>query len=421
MQWYYDLEKRLIPDFFTAATSVVPEVGLVELELLNGHVQVFIPRKITRAERKGIESAIEDRGRRLMPDVPEWPVFVPPPRPYTYRSHLDPSPMVLLPFKNPDSIVVFDISVDHILSLRNAERLITDQSPQFTYTVAFALGGVSILERVSGNAFEVVRPLDPRQTPAAMDNFSNRFHLFPGLLWSHTDCEPKILSDWLASIPRGSSVFIFDTGRSGNGPRRAEKVLREKIREGVPVAPSRIHVLGIVDRPDEYQRPVDEVLTTKQGNSIHYTLGYSYVDRMLSEDCRTLLGHDSLREKGTLTPVRDSGVIRIVDNDGRPIHVIASTSTATVYSRLMHEAERGLEPEVRVPLSVEREKAMATRILLDVRSDCYNQLSNACDLRLIDEKMFNNECKRVASLYEKAVATYPKERWDFEEKRIFKY
>lgn len=419
MEWYYELEEKLLPTLVEVARSNISDVRHAELDFMNRNVQLVVPNKVKRQTIKDVETAIMHAGNELIPEATEWPIFIPLPPQHTYTSHLGTSPRVIRQFGRPESVVVYDIPFEHILSMREAERIITKASKDFQYTVAFALGGISILGRLSKMEFEKVMPMDPFSVPDAAEDFSRRFHLFPGLQWKGTDGK-EIFLDWLSKIPGGYEILIFDTGTSGNGPRQVVNLLRDSVSEEITIQAGSVHLIAVVDREDKEQKAVDEIFTTKDGNKIHVTLNYERVERMLSEDCQRLLGHDSIRSYGYVQPVRDNCVVRLLNGTGRPIHVIASTCTSGVYSAMMIEAEKEPDESIRVTLSPEGEKAMVEKILADARWHEYIQLGNASGLDMITEERYRAEHEAMMRRYESALNRYPSERWDFKKKKIVK-
>jgi hypothetical protein len=418
MSWYDEVEERYRPALLEAALSANRDVQHLELDFLNGDVVITLSRRLMKDERRAIQETTEQAGHHHWPHVSDWPIRIPPPQTRTYRSHLVETPRVFRPFGNPETIVVFDVPVGHIIGMREAEQIIASNASEFRFVASFALGGISIAARQSQIEFEACRPANPIEVPAAADAF-DRYHVFPGLLWSETSREAEAFLTWLEGLDSDSTVLAFDTGSSGNGVRRVFNVIENAVRQGRRIKVRHVHLLGVVDRRDEEQVVRDERLRQDGSEGLRLSLAYHHVDRMLSEDCQHFLGYASARKLGFVSPLRDAAIVRILNDEGGVQQIVASTRSANIFSALMSEPERS-PPGEGGALTAEVEKAMATEILEDSWRNEKYQLHNAWAWKLINDDEYSGRCRELEHRFSAAIRDYPRLRWDFDRKQVIR-
>ncbi|NLX97808.1 MAG: hypothetical protein GXY83_16720 [Rhodopirellula sp.] len=416
MKWMNRLEEALLPPMFQAASEVCDRVRHVELDLVNQNVLVVPVERQNSESRRRIEQAIDATGRRILPTVTDWPVWVPPPPQYTFTTHLYTGPRLHRPFGQPEHLFVFDIEMQELLGLREGESTLAEMAREHKYVATFALGGASALARLSMAEWDEAMPANPFEAPAVLDQFAKRFHLLPGLGWSNTDAEERQFISWLAGLEVGTSLFMFDTGSKGNGPRAAANAIRNAAATGQPIGPARIRIVGLVDDRDPAQERVEEDHDTPVGRT-RLTVEYIHVPRLLSEDCQVLLGHERNRKLGYILPLRNAAIFRVFDDTGHRISVVASSGASDVFRALMTNAPAA--PAVTSePLTDARERAMVKYIHDYTRRGELNDLQVAFEWGLLIREQYENEYRGTLARYQASLKNYPNRKWDFAKKLV---
>lgn len=418
MAWYTPLEEELLPTLRQAAECVSGNVSFVELDYVNADIRVITTHRVDPHERALIEQAIREQLGQCGLNT-DCPIHVTRPDQLSFTSHMTKRPHATRPLQANGNVMRFDIDVEQLLALREAEAQLRSEAEQASVTVAFALGGTSTLVRLSQLEFEQRRPSDPREVPAFTDEFVKRYHLFPGLGWDKQLEVPKLFGHWLESLPATDKVLIFDTGSKGNGPRAILNLLEEVIPQSQQVAVDWISIVGIIDGTDNAQQEKDIELVSAAGRKIRVRIRYLRVPRVLSEDCEMLLGYDRNRALGYLLPLRDTAVFRLVDEQGRCLQIRGTDNASQTYQTLMSAA---LEQPKRggQPLTADVEKAIVAQ-LIDVTADIESHDLLGCyEMGLIGQADFERESAGIKARFAAALARYPNAQWCFSSKEVLR-
>ena len=418
MRWQQSLEEKLIPALQTAAVNVTKYVQSVGLDFLNGDVLVVTSTWPPNEVRAAVRAAVQETGRAVRPDVEHWPVHIRRPHSYPFTPHAVIAPRALIPTLRPEAMPVFDIPLVTLMELRSSEQRIREMGADFDYVVTFAAGGTSAVSRWSWLHWDSLPRMHPVDVPAALESFAQCYHLFPGLGWSKTDREADQFLEWLGQRPEPTRVFIFDTGTKGNGPRTAYNVLVERIERADDFRPSVIKIVGLVDGNDPDQQEGVHWIRRPNGRPVKIEIRYVYVDRVLSEDCQAIMGYGTNRKLGYLLPLRNNAVVRLLDEEGQVVHVLATTALASAFHGLMTNEPREAMPEIAQRLTPERERAMVETILGIAKNDENIRLHEAWAWGLIDDRVYRGERRGIERRYRLALERYPRDRWDFEKKEF---
>jgi hypothetical protein len=416
MAWYTPLEEELLPTLRQAADSASGNVSFVELDYVNADIRVIATNRVDQQERAMIEQAIREQLGRCGLNT-DCPIHVTRPGQLSFTSHMTKRPHATRPLQANGNVMRFDIDVQQLLALREAEAQLRSEAEQAAVTVTFALGGTSTLVRLSQLEFEQRRPRDPRDVPDFTDEFVKRYHLFPGLGCDKRLEIPPLFGQWLERLPATDKVLIFDTGSKGNGPRAILNLLKEVIPQSQQLAVDLISIVGIVDSTDSSQQEKDVKLGTGAGREVHIRIRYLRVPRVLSEDCEILLGYHQNRELGYLLPLRDTAVFRLVDGGGRCLQIRGTDNASQTYQTLMSAALR--QPSGRgQPLTAELERAIVAQ-LIEMTADIESHDLQGCyEMGLIGQQDFQRERAGIKARFAAALARYPNAQWCFSTKEV---
>lgn len=416
MPWYSALEEELLPMLRQAADSVSANVSFVEFDYVNADIRVITIHRVDQEERALIEQAIREQVSRCGLGT-DCRIHVTRPSQLTFTSQMTKRPHATRPFQTNGNVIRFDIDLEQLLALRDAEFRLRSEAEQAAVTVAFALGGTSTLIRLSQLEFEERSPRDPREVPAFVDELAKRYHLFPGLGWDKHLEIPTLFRGWMESLPATHKVLIFDTGSKGNGPRAILNLLEDVIPESEQLAADSISIVGIVDGTDSAQQEKDIELVTGAGRKIGIQIRYLRVPRVLSEDCEILLGYNRNRALGYLLPLRDTAVFRLVDGQGQCLQIRGTNNASQTYQDLMSAALE--QPSGRgQPLTADVEKAIVAQ-LIEVTADIESHDLQGCyEMGLIGRKDFERESAGIKPRFAAALARYPNAKWCFSSKAV---
>jgi len=416
MAWYTALEEELLPRLRQAVDSVSGDVSFVEFDYINADIRVITTHRVDRSERALIEQAIREQLGRSGSRT-DCPIHVTPPGQLSFTSHMTKRPHATRPLQANGNVMRFDIDLEQLLALREAESQLRSEAEQASATVTFALGGTSTLVRLSQLEFEQRRPPDPREAPAFTDEFVKRYHLFPGLGWDQQLEIPQLFGRWLESLPATNKVLIFDTGSKGNGPRAVLNLLEEVIPQLQQLAVDVISIVGIVDGTDSAQQEKDIELATRAGPTVRVRIRYLRVPRVLSEDCEMLLGYDRNRTLGYLLPLRDTAVFRLVDEQGRCLQIRGTDNASQTYQTLMSAALEQPRDQGQ-PLTVDVEKAIVASLIDDTADIESHDLQGCYEMGLIGKADFKRESAGIKARFAAALARYPNAQWCFSSKEV---
>jgi hypothetical protein len=351
----------------------------------NQGIRVVTRGRTPRDLRRAIEGEVEKVGRSEFRGVGSWPVVVSSPELIPYTHHLELRSPVYCPNLSARAILEFDVTIEQLRGMRRGEAEVVGAAAGCDYVATFALGGVSMLSRVSHNAWSIVDPHDPRRCRAAMTEFSGRFHLLPALNWPDNQYGPDYLRNWLAGLAPRSRLLVFDTGHDGGGVRAAANIIREAIRDGLQIGPSTIMVLGIVDRRlPEKQVESDDYCPSPSGRSFRLSVVYKYVPSVVTEDCNALLGYQRSKDQTAILPVRRPALFSLTDRNRVPVRVVGTTSPVNIYDDFMGDVADRFR--IRVPSTREASRRVVTKLLDAAGSIEANDIKAAHDWGLLDRK-----------------------------------
>lgn len=412
--WYHELEDRLLPLAFEAASKASPHVGHVELRLENGSIKVVMLQRPTPEDQRRIANSVKRKLRGQVADTKKLRIQVTRGFRMMYTMHLKARTQVPRVFQTLQSLIMFQVTASEILGLRTVYDDLVSRSATHDFVATTALGGVPGLLHIVESVEDRDRPEDINEWEAFYDQMRSRFHLFPGLLWSDTTAEAEQLFAWLQSLPSGCSVLLFDTGTDGNGVRRMSNCVQERLSVDEDFGPARITVIGVVDGRNERQKNERSNLRHASGQTV-LTVTYHHVPKVLTEDCQQLLGYDSMRRELMFQSLRSNAVVELVTDDGQHIQTVGAMSGASALRRLIRQHPVGKASSSNDSDGVNR--FLAGMILHASLKSEWEMLRNAVEYGLIDEVTANNEAvsaeKRAKAVFEKNAFA----EWDFTKKR----
>lgn len=402
LAWYHELEDRLLPLAFEAASRVSPHVCHVELRLENGSIKVVVFQRPTPEEQKVITNSIKRTLRGQVADTKKLRIQVTRGFRSMYTMHLKARTQVPKVFQSLQKLTMFNVTASEILGLRTVYDDLVRRSTAHDFVATTALGGVPGLLHIVESVEDHERPEDINEWGPFYDQMRHRFHLFPGLLWSDTPAEADQLFAWLRSLPSGCSVLLFDTGTDGNGVRRMSNCVRERMSVDENLGPAQITIIGVVDGRNERQAKERVKLRHASGQTV-LTLDYRHVPKVLTEDCQQLLGYDSMRRELMFQSLRSNAVVELVSDDGRHIQTVGAMSGASALRRLIRQHPVGQAADSNDAADVNR--FLAGMILHASLKSEWQMLRNAVECGLIDENTANKEAvgaeKRARAVFEK--------------------
>lgn len=416
--WYHELEDRLVPLAFEAASKVSQNVSHVELRLENGSIKVVVSHRPTPEEQKAVAESVKRKFRGQVADTKKLRIQVTRGFRMMYTMHLKARTQAPQVFQSLQKLTIFKVTASEIVGLRTVYDDLVGRSNAHDFVATTALGGVPGLLHIVESVEDRERPEDINEWGPFYDRLRSRFHLFPGLLWSDTTAEAGQLFAWLRSLPSGCSVLLFDTGTDGNGVRRMSNVVRERLSVDEDFGPARITIIGVVDGRNERQAKERAKLRHASGQT-ELTVAYHHVPKVLTEDCQQLLGYDSMRQKLMFQSLRSNAVVELVTDDGGHIQTVGAMSGASALRGLIRQHPVGQSSESNDAADVNR--FLAGMILHASLKSEWEMLRNAVAYGLIDEDTANKEAvgaeKRARKVFERNAFS----EWDFEKKKPRKH
>ncbi len=415
--WYHELEDRLLPLAFDAACEASPNVRHVELRLENGSVKVVVSERPTVDEQQKVAESVKTKLQDHVADATALRVQVTRGFRYMFTMHLKTKTQT--PKKHPSlqHLTMFKVAVSEVMGLRTVYDDLVRHSNSHDFVATTALGGVPGLLHIIEAIDERDRPDDVDEQPAFFERMRQRFHLFPGLLWSETSSEADLLFGWLQSLPAGCSVLMFDTGTDGSGVRRISNCIQERMTPNVPFSPALLSIIGVVDGVNERQK-IERVVFDHTNGRTTMAVEYQHVPNVLTEDCQQLLGYDSIRRQMMFQSLHSNAVIELVDDEGQHIQTIAAMSGASALRRLirLHSIGRSSGSND----AVHTNRFLAGMILRASQKSEWLMLANAVEYGLIDFATAKTEAinaeKRAKAIFESNSFS----EWDFDEKKVKK-
>ena len=414
MMWYHELEDRLLPLAFQAASKASQNVCHVELRLENGSIKVVVFERPTAEEQKKIANAVKRKLRGQVVDTKKLRVQVTRGFRMMYTMHLRARTQAPRVFQSLQTLTMFKVAASELLGLQTVYDDLIRRSITHDFVATTALGGVPGLLHIIESIEDRERPEDINEWGQFYECLRSRFHLFPGLLWSGTSAEADQLFAWLQSLPSGCSVLLFDTGTDGNGVRRMSNCVKDRLSESQGFGPTRITIIGVVDGHNNRQNTERSKIKHANGQT-EITVDYHHVPTVLTEDCQQLLGYDSIRQQMMFQSLHSNAVIELVADDGQHIQTVGAMSGASALRRLIRQHPNGSGIATEDAVHVNR--FLAGMILHASMKSEWQMLQNAVEYGLIDVDTANKEAvgaeKRAKAVFEKSAFS----EWDFGKKR----
>lgn len=384
MEWYQELESRVVPPARAAARATSNKVKNVGLELENGSLAVSIAfgERLSPEDKKAISEAIRNSFAHLVADAQRLKIRFRWESRFYFTVHFDIAGQSPAIHGELHRFTRFTIPASALFGLRRAYGVLFNQSQQFDYTATTALGGIPALLYLVTQIEETDRPLDPNERNDFYEELRKRFHLLPGLNWSGTNREKDVLFDWLANLPPGASALLFDTGTKGNSIRQMANLIRHRLSENRPFGPTSVRIIGIVDGHDPSQRPSEEVVETARG-PVRLSVCYEHVPRMLTEDCQQLIGYSAIRKEVAANPVRANAVMEIVDDDGHRIYSCGALSASSLIRSVTEKASNTRPRDATVSEFLNRAICFAVSYFSIGKE--FEMLQNAHEYGLLDD------------------------------------
>jgi hypothetical protein len=379
-----------------------------------------ILKPIPLAARQAVCAAIQKHALELRPGLVDCEIYLKRPATTTYTSHLFEFPQNVRPFASPSYLTTFDLPQSHVFALREAEAELAKRAAAAARVVAFALGGVSTLTRISREEWDALAERPLTEGVAAADLVQEKFHLFPGLNWRMPGTKARFL-DWIRNLAVASRILIFDTGTEGNGLRQIFKLLRKHLSVGETVARLEVEIVGLVDGNN--RDSVDDAYEgrSQNGNAFQLTLEYLKVPCVLSEDFQRLVGYKKLYQLGYLHPLRDLGIVRLVDDNGKLLQITGSDNLADVFRGHMTNAigaPHRLARQGRELLTMEIERAVVEQVLEQGQQSEEDHLHQAWAIGLVTDAQARFLLADIEARYAEELARYPQHVYSFAEKRV---
>jgi hypothetical protein len=416
MEWYSELEQKLVPIAFQAAGAVSSKVKYAQIEFENGSVAIVIPffDRLTADEWQAVEDAVRASLCGLVADTQRLKIRLRHEFRYLYTPHLErvrQTPNVLGPLHD---ILHFPIPASALLGLRQVYELLYTKAKEVDFVATTALGGIPALTFLVRRLEDEEKPSDYNEWPDFFDSLRDKYHLFPGLNWSGTDEEKNRLFEWLSQLPNGASVLLFDTGTSGNGVRQMANLIRERLADATSFGPTALMLIGVVDGTDLAQRESDEVVA-KPGGRVRLIVSFERVPRMLTEDCQQLLGYTSLRREMMLSPLSANAVMEITDEEGKVVYSCGALGADSLLRSVirMRGGSMGGDTDHAAVMNEIISFAVA---YISIGKE-YTMLRNAFEYGLIDRETAEAIKGRMAKKYAESLGSVRSREWDFGTKR----
>jgi len=420
MHWIRALDEELVSPLSEAAQEILGFPCRCELDLLNGYLRLVVTQALPPGADSHARQAVLARAKQLRPQFSNCGVDITRPKQAPYTSHLAAFPQSIRPFDITSAVTTFNLRLSHLFAFRDAEASLAARAERASHIVSFALGGVSTLTRLSLQEWDALALNPIRDGVAAIDLTRERYHLFAGLNWRFTDAAASFLR-WLRSLSVDAKMLIFDTGTAGNAARWVLNLLQEYVPAGDLAGNIDIAIVGVVDGDDPRSVPGHWKGASRNGRSCEVMIEYLRIPNVLSEDFQRLVGHKRLSKLGYLLPLRDLGVARLVDDDGRVVQITGSDNIANVFQAYMTNAIGGparLARTGREVLTEDVERAIVEQLLETAMTAEADQLHQAHAIGLLTAQDYAQILADMPKRYEDEFAAYPSHVWSFEAKKV---
>jgi len=331
--WQYQYETRVLRPLREVAIEAGSKVSGVTFDFQGKCLSVLVREGLNDQEKKSVRTSLQLAAKKLDSSGRDYRVHFHHPPQYAYVWHgleLDAFEDERLNARNTE----FKIKVEELLSLSKAYRLLAEESSSFDHVATFARGGIPALNFISRHEFEnrsTANPDDP------LTELVEKFHLFPNLKSPHTR---SLVADWLGRIKK-PSILVFDTGTEGNGARGALEVVKEYLISSMSSFVRRVRIIGIVDGPSKDQiTDYSQSISTLSGETIAIKIDYIPVSCVLTEDCTTLLGYDTLKSKARAKPVKKRALLRLINETSSRSIEIGALSASAVLNEIIRNPDR---------------------------------------------------------------------------------
>ena len=420
MHWRLALDHELIPSLSQVAAEACGFDCRCEPDLINGDLSVVVPTTITPDLKQAVRDAVLARAREHRPTLNDCHVILRKPQVKTYCSHLALAPQWgVRPFEVPSHLTTIDLPLSDLLDLRRAESELVHRCGKAHKVATFALGGVSTLSRLSMNEWESLALNPVHDGVAAADLVREKYHLLPGLNWRFPETKDTFLN-WVQAIDSSGTILLFDTGTEGNAPRQIFKLLLERLPHCETKSELSFEIVGIVDGRNEHSVPNVTAGRSANGREFMMTVEYIPVSRVISEDFQSLVGYRKLAKQGCLSPLRDLGLVRLIDDEGKLIQITGTDNLSDVFRGYMTNAigEADRSTKGHEQLTEEIERSVVAQILDQAKVAEWEELHNARAIGLLSDEQFSDVQRNLPKRYHAELAGYPRHVWSFADKMI---
>lgn len=344
--WKIDLENRLMAKVRAVAKQSHPGVLDAELDLHHGVIRVTTSRMLPQCDRKIIQqnvlSAIQSEFHTDGIGFQRLKINVRPPFSYPHTVHSLPLRNIVKPLGSPARVNELSIKVSDLQSLQEAYDTLRTHAHGNDYVVTCARGGMPAMNYMAMGELERNKGVETEKT---LEGLKDKYHIFPGLAWATPTPDAKsAMACWLDGLPTGASLLFFDTGRMGNGPRAFFNFL---VEEYIPSAeaqrPAKVTILGVVDETSTDQQPDIREVVNRAGEKTVVTIDYIRVPWVVTEDIEMLLGYELNVPEGLLQPVSGTMCVNLVDERGRNLLTLGTTTAAAILSSWLRRESCHLE------------------------------------------------------------------------------
>ena len=305
-------------------------------------------------------------------------------------------------WRGDNDVTQFSFSREELVSLSDAHHELQDRCDSFDYVVTFARGGIPALNFITRLHFDRHASADNSE---AIEKLRCKYHVFPAL---GPIASERLLTEWLDTIEKPGSILLFDTGSKGNGARRILKAIKRYIAARSSPNIERVQIVGLVDGCCKHQVPKCELVPAGLGRTVPVEIEYRRVACVLTEDCPTLLGYDTLRSLGLVKPIFTNALLRLSDESKETYIVIGARSAGVVLSEFLRNPG-SLEPTVD-PEATNLHMDFVKLMILDQTFERESkELRGAAQLGLIGRSAYRTNLRALTREYRTKEILPPKE------------
>jgi hypothetical protein len=393
--WKEDVASKVVPPVLAAVQATGHVVLAVDFDFANCLVRVCVPEGTPQTTANALRKAA-----RLASPVG---IDVANPPEYPFTLHLrGPVHQVRLPAQR-DGVAKLELLAAELTHLRRAYREVSTECGNVDSVVTFAMGGIPGMQFVS----RLVRNdyADDTAFAAAIRARQQKFHVFPGLLWTDDGRNVPIFTSWLDSLSPGTRVLVFDTSFSGGAIGRIRNAIEAWAAQQAGPVPS-ILLLGVLDlqRLERQLEDSAENIPTAGGVTLRLIIRFIRVPSLVTEDVTNLVGYEATRGAGAIEATWTSAVLEVRNADGALVDVRGTRTLPATFAELLDA-----DPPV-VPLTKATGVAGAAMgVLVCIRQAATterDELVRAGAARLLDGDTLRHELKRVRAEEKGALKRY---------------